>query len=104
VWQSLLMIGSAPFALGAYIGWAIARARWVVTAIALAIFLVLGAVLFSDFAQWPARFFDTGGGDMGDFSFGDVLILFVVTPCIGFLFGIEAGIGVTRLVRRAHLR
>jgi hypothetical protein len=96
------MYAIAPCALGAYIGWATARARWVASAAALALVLILGAVLFSHLARWPARFFDTSGGDMGDFSFWDVLIPFVVTPCGGFLVGIEAGIGVTRFVRRTR--
>jgi hypothetical protein len=39
---------------------------------------------------------------MGDFSSFDVVIAFVVSPCVGFLFGVEAGVGITGLVRRAR--
>ena len=108
MWLVLLTYGSAPFTLGAYIGWAFARGRWVGVATTLVIVLALGAVLLARVAHSPAGLFDgSDGGDMGDISPWDILVPFVVTPCLGFLFGIDVGIGVTRLVRRArepHLR
>lgn len=102
----LVWLGS-PFLVGGLLGAAFARGRWSTGAVvAVGVGLGFGVVLWAYFAAPPSSAPYNGCSDcenyLGRWWEPNFVIFLVVVGYLFWLFGVGAGVGTRRLLRRAR--